>query len=158
MGSTDSHWIFSYRGKSPEKPKRFFWSVQGSLRGNRNPLRLFFFCQRFLLEKQKKMLYRTCKFAAVHRPLCSFPETPEASPMRGSCRRRRLMRWTAPRRRKCPTSSVTAVAVPLSPRRGRLRGRPICTPFYIDFHICNSCFYIDTVVLIFAVQNPSYFT
>ena len=88
MGSTDSHWIFSYRGKSPEKPKRFFWSVQGSLRGNRNPLRLFFFCQRFLLEKQKKMLCRSCKFAAVHRPLCSFPETPEASPMRGSCRRK----------------------------------------------------------------------
>ena len=56
------------------------------------------------------------------------------------------------------TSSVTAVAVPLSPRRGRLRGRLICTPFYIDFHICNSCFYIDTVILIFAVQNPSYFT
>ena len=83
LGSTDSHWFLSYRGKSPEKPKRFFWSVQGSLRGNRNPLRLFFFCQRFLLEKQKKMLCRTCKFAAVHRPLCSFPETPEASPHRG---------------------------------------------------------------------------
>ena len=79
--------------------------------------------QRFLLEKQKKMLCRTCKFAAVHRALCSFPETPEASPM-----------------------------------RGRLRGRLICTPFYIDFHICNSCFYIDMVILIFAVQNPSYFT
>ena len=53
--------VISYRGKSPEKPKRFFWSVQGSLRGNRNPLRLFFFCQRFLLEKQKKMLMRSCK-------------------------------------------------------------------------------------------------
>ena len=81
----------SHRGKSPEKPKGSFWSVQGSLRGNRNPLRLFFFCQRFLLEKQKKMLYRTCKFSAVHRPLCSFPETPEASPMRG-----RLFRQKAP--------------------------------------------------------------
>ena len=32
-----------------------------------------------------------------------------ASLMRGSCRRRRLMRWTAPRRSKCPpTSSATA--------------------------------------------------
>ena len=31
-----------------------------------------------------------------------------ASPMRGSCRRRRLMRWTVPRKRNCPTSSVTA--------------------------------------------------
>ena len=88
LGSTDSHWVLSYRGKDPRKPKRFSWSVQGSLRGNRNPLRLFFFCQRFLLEKQKKMLCRTCKFAAVHRPLCSFPETPETSPMRGSCRRK----------------------------------------------------------------------
>ena len=28
-----------------------------------------FFCQRFLLEKQKKMLDRTCKFAAVSRIL-----------------------------------------------------------------------------------------
>ena len=26
----------------------------------------------------------------------------KASPMRGSCRQRRLMRWTVPRRRKCP--------------------------------------------------------
>ena len=121
MGSTDSHWIFSYRGKSPEKPKRFFWSVQGSLRGNRNPLRLFFFCQRFLLEKQKKMLYRTCKFAAVHRPLCSFPETPEASPMRGSCRRRRLMRWTTLRRSKCPHLIRHGFAVPPSPHGGRHR-------------------------------------
>ena len=58
----------SHRGKSPEKPKGFFWSVQGSLRGNRNPLRLFFFCQRFLLEKQKKMLCRSCKFAAAYQP------------------------------------------------------------------------------------------
>ena len=35
--------------------------------------------------------------------LCSASteRTPMASPMRGSCRRRRLMRWTAPRRRKC---------------------------------------------------------
>ena len=111
--------VISYRGKSPEKPKRFFWSVQGSLRGNRNPLRLFFFCQRFLLEKQKKMLCRTCKFAAVHRPLCSFPETPEASPMRGSCRRRRLMRWTTPRRRKYPHLIRHGSAVPPSPHRGR---------------------------------------
>ena len=121
MGSTDSHWIFSYRGKSPEKPKRFFWSVQGSLRGNRNPLRLFFFCQRFLLEKQKKMLCRSCKFAAVHRPLCSFPETPEASPMRGCCRRRRLMRWTALRKCKCPHLIRHGFAVPPSPHRGRHR-------------------------------------
>ena len=33
---------------------------------------------------------------------------PMASPMRGSCRRRRLMRWTAPRKRTASTSSVTA--------------------------------------------------
>ena len=61
LGSTNSHWILSYRGKSPEKPKRFFWSVQGGPEGNRNPSGLFFFCQRFLLEKQKKMLKGSCK-------------------------------------------------------------------------------------------------
>ena len=70
-----SFWLLSclsHRGKSPEKPKRFFWSVQGSLRGNRNPLRLFFFCQRFLLEKQKKMLNGSYKFAAAYQPLSSL--------------------------------------------------------------------------------------
>jgi len=72
LGSTDSHWFLSYRGKSPEKPKRFFWSVQGSLRGNRNPLRLFFFYQRFLLEKQKKMLCCSHKFAAKYQPFSGF--------------------------------------------------------------------------------------
>jgi hypothetical protein len=45
-----------YRGKNPEKPKRFFWPLQGGPEGNRNPSGLVFFCQRFLLEKQKKML------------------------------------------------------------------------------------------------------
>ena len=67
--------IVSYRGKDPRKPKRFSWSVQGSLRGNRNPLRLFFFCQRFLLEKQKKMLCRSRKFAAVHQPFERLPSS-----------------------------------------------------------------------------------
>ena len=57
-----------YRGKSPEKPKRFFWSVQGGSGGNRNPSGLVFFCQRFLLEKQKKMLCRSRKFAEDFQP------------------------------------------------------------------------------------------
>ena len=65
LGASEILSCFKLRGKDPRKPKRFSWSVQGSLRGNRNPLRLFFFCQRFLLEKQKKMLCRTCKFAAA---------------------------------------------------------------------------------------------
>ena len=42
-----------------------------------------------------------------------------ASPMRGSCRRRRLMRWTAPRRSKCPHLIRHGSAVPPSPHRGR---------------------------------------
>ena len=45
--------------------------------------------------------------------------TPVASPMRGSCRRRRLMRWTAPRRSKCPHLIRHGSAVPPSPHRGR---------------------------------------
>ena len=49
-------------GKSPENPKWFFWSVQGGPEGNRNPSGLVFFCQRFLLEKQKKMLDSSCNF------------------------------------------------------------------------------------------------
>ena len=43
-----------------------------------------------------------------------------ASPMRGSCRRRRLMRWTAPRKCKCLHLIRHGFAVPPSPRRGRL--------------------------------------
>ena len=42
------------------------------------------------------------QICTVYQPFERLLETPEASPMRGSCRRRRLMRWTAPRRRKCP--------------------------------------------------------
>ena len=82
-------------GKSKFPPNREFSSRFGkeemSTEDKRRRLRRlvppwsFLTRQRFLLEKQKKMLCRTCKFAAVHRPLCSFPETPEASPMRGSC-------------------------------------------------------------------------
>ena len=85
-------------GKSKSPPNREFSSRFGkeemSTEDKRRRLRRlvppwsFLTRQRFLLEKQKKMLCRTCKFAAVHRPLCSFPETPEASPMRGSCRRK----------------------------------------------------------------------
>ena len=43
-----------------------------------------------------------------------------ASPTRGSCRRRRLMRWCSWVIGRASTSSVTAAAVPPSPHRGRL--------------------------------------
>ena len=43
-----------FAGKAQENRRGFSWSVQGSLRGNRNPLRLVFFLPLFLLEKQKK--------------------------------------------------------------------------------------------------------
>ena len=56
------------RGKDPRKPKRFSWSVQGSLRGNRNPLRLVFFLPLFLLEKQKKKWDSSRKFVGEHQP------------------------------------------------------------------------------------------
>ena len=48
------------------------------------------------------------QICTVYQPFERLLETPEASPMRGSCRRRRLMRWTTLCRRNCPTSSVTA--------------------------------------------------
>ena len=57
-----------FRGKGPRKPKGFSWSVQGSLRGNRNPLRLVFFLPLFLLEKQKKKWDSSRKFVGEHQP------------------------------------------------------------------------------------------
>ena len=45
--------------------------------------------------------------------------TPMASPVRGSCRRRRLMRWTASRKCNCPHLIRHGFAVPPSPHRGR---------------------------------------
>ena len=45
--------------------------------------------------------------------------TPMASPMRGSCRRRRLMRWGQLRRRRSVHLIRHGSAVPPSPRRGR---------------------------------------
>ena len=56
----------------------------------------------------------------AYQPFARLPETPKASPMRGSCRRRRLMRWTAPRRSKCLHLIRHGFAVPPSPHRGRL--------------------------------------
>ncbi len=44
---------------------------------------------------------------------------PMASLMRGSCRRRRLMRWTASRKCNCPHLIRHGFAVPPSPHRGR---------------------------------------
>ena len=44
---------------------------------------------------------------------------PKASPMRGSCRRRRLMRWAVSHRRKCLHLIRHGFAVPPSPHRGR---------------------------------------
>ena len=49
-------------GKSPEKPKGFFWSVQGGPGEIEIPPGLVFFSQSFLLEKQKKMLDGSRKF------------------------------------------------------------------------------------------------
>ena len=46
--------------------------------------------------------------------------TPRASPMRGSCRRRRLRRWTMSPGRKCSHLIRHGSAVPPSPHRGRL--------------------------------------
>ena len=58
---------FKYRGKDPRKPKRFSWSVQGDSGGkSKSPP------ARFLLEKQKKMLKGSCKFAEVFQPSCGF--------------------------------------------------------------------------------------
>ena len=50
------------------------------------------------------------QICTVYQPFERLLETPEASPMRGSCRRRRLMRWTAPRRRKCPPPHPSRLA------------------------------------------------
>ena len=71
----------SPRGKAPRKPKGFSWSVQGSLRGNRNPLRLVFFLPLFLLEKQKEKWDRTRKFAEEAQPSASFPQAKRISPI-----------------------------------------------------------------------------
>ena len=60
------------------------------------------------------------QICTMYQLFSSFSETSKASPMRGSCRRRRLMRWTAPRRRKCLHLIRHGFAVPPSPHRGRL--------------------------------------
>ena len=53
---------------------------------------------------------------------------PMASPMRGSCRRRRLMRWTASRKCNCPHLIRHGFAVPPSPHRGR-QGTSLRRPY-----------------------------
>ena len=72
LGSTDSHWVLSYRGKDPRKPKRFSWSVQGSLRGNRNPLRLFFL-PAFSFGEAKENAEQQLQICTIYRPFVKLP-------------------------------------------------------------------------------------
>ena len=58
---------------------------------------------------------------------------PKASPMRGSCRRRRLMRWTMSPGRKCSHLIRHGSAVPPSPHRGRLGCRQPCKKVQAKF-------------------------
>ena len=76
-----------------------------------------------------KRLRGCCRFAATSPPRlrrATSPgrgglgeRTPMASPMRGSCRRRRLMRWGQLRRRRSVHLIRHGSAVPPSPHRGR---------------------------------------
>ena len=50
------------RERSKKTEAVFLGALKGAPGGNRNPPGLVFFCQRFLLEKQKKMLVSSCKF------------------------------------------------------------------------------------------------
>ena len=53
---------YKYAGKVQKNRRGFSGRFKGAPGGNRNPPGLVFFCQRFLLEKQKKMLNSSCKF------------------------------------------------------------------------------------------------
>ena len=64
------------------------------------------------------------QICTVYQPFERLLETPEASPMRGSCRRRRLMRWGQLRRRRSVHLIRHGSAVPPSPRRGRHGAAP----------------------------------
>ena len=82
-----------------------------------------------LSAKLTERLPQICCDLSVTAPPCHLPcqgrlegHTSMASPMRGSCRRRRLMRWTVPRGRNCPHLIRHGSAVPPSPRRGRQGG------------------------------------
>ena len=55
-------YLSNFAGKIQENRSGFLGRFKGS-GGNSQSPGLFFFCQRFLLEKQKKMLDRSRKFA-----------------------------------------------------------------------------------------------
>ena len=85
-------------------------------------------------EAGAKRLRGCCKFAATSPSRlrrATSPgrgglgeRTPMASPMRGSCRRRRLMRWGQLRRRRSVHLIRHGSAVPPSPRRGKHGAAP----------------------------------
>ena len=76
--------------------------------GKSKSLRAPFLLPAFSFGEAKENAELQLQICTMYQLFSSFSETSKASPMRGSCRRRRLMRWTVPRKRNCPTSSVTA--------------------------------------------------
>ena len=95
------------REKSRKTEEVFLVGSRESEGKSKSPQALFLL-PAFSFGEAKENADGQLQICTVYQPFERLLETPEASPMRGSCRRRRLMRWTAPRRRKCPTSSVTA--------------------------------------------------
>ena len=86
-------------------------------------------------------LYQICSNLSVSAPPSHLPgkgeawdlRAPMASPTRGSCRRRRLMRWTMSPGRKCSHLIRHGSAVPPSPHRGRLGCRQPCKKVQTKF-------------------------
>ena len=83
------------------------------------------------------------QICTVYQPFERLLETPEASPMRGSCRRRRLMRWAVLCRRKCLHLIRHGFAVPPSPHRGRRRTAhpkaPLCKGSWRQKRLRDCC-------------------
>ena len=107
------------REKSRKTEEVFLVGSRESEGKSKSPQALFLL-PAFSFGEAKENADGQLQICTVYQPFERLLETPEASPMRGSCRQRRLMRWTAPRRRKCPHLIRHGSAVPPSPHRGRL--------------------------------------
>ena len=111
--------VFKLSRERSKKTEAVFLVGSRESEGKSKSPQALFLLPAFSFGEAKENADGQLQICTVYQPFERLLETPGASPMRGSCRRRRLMRWTTLRRSKCPHLIRHGFSVPPSPRRGR---------------------------------------
>ena len=111
--------VFKLSRERSKKTEAVFLVGSRESEGKSKSPQALFLLPAFSFGEAKENAVPQSLICTAYQPFARLPETPKASPMRGSCRRRRLTRWTTSRQRKYFHLIRLGSTVPPSPRRGR---------------------------------------